>query len=159
MYVRANPFFMKYIFSILIATILVFTSCASRIGEGDNDFEQSKEQVLEALSSQENSWNNGDIDGFMKGYWNNDSLMFVSGDRVSYGWQKVTDNYKKTYNSKELMGELTFKVIKTDQLSNDALLVVGSWSLDRGEMDIEGKFSLLWRKINGEWKIVIDHTS
>ena len=150
---------MKYIFTIAIATILVFTSCASRIGEGDNDFELSKEQVLKALNAQEKSWNNGDIDGFMKGYWNNDSLMFVSGDRVSYGWQKVTDNYKKTYNSKELMGELTFNVIKTDQLSTDALLVVGSWNLDRGDMDIKGKFSLLWRKINGEWKIVIDHTS
>jgi ketosteroid isomerase-like protein len=150
---------MRYLFSFVLVSIFVFSSCASRIGEGENDFEQSKELVLEALNSQEDSWNNGDIDGFMNGYWNNDSLMFVSGERVSYGWQKVADNYKKTYNSKELMGKLTFNVIKTDQLSNTALLVVGSWNLDRGDMDIQGKFSLLWRKIDGEWKIVIDHTS
>lgn len=148
---------MRYLFSFAFASILLFTSCATQIGTDENLV--GTEQVLEALQSQEDCWNRGDIDCFMGGYWQNDSLMFVSGDNVAYGWQKVLDNYKKKYSTKELMGQLTFDVVKTDQLASDAIMVIGSWKLNREELDIQGKFSLLWRKIDGEWKIVIDHTS
>jgi len=35
----------------------------------------------------------------------------------------------------------------------------GSWELER-EMDRPGgHFLLIWRKIKGEWKIAVDHTS
>jgi ketosteroid isomerase-like protein len=119
----------------------------------------AKEKVVSILYTQQDCWNNGDIDCFMQSYWNNDSLMFVSGERVSYGWQKVTDNYKSKYHSKELMGTLTFDIHKTEQLAPDAIMVIGSWNLKRSDVNFGGKFSLLWRNIEGEWKIVIDHTS
>jgi ketosteroid isomerase-like protein len=38
-------------------------------------------------------------------------------------------------------------------------MVIGSWNLTRDKGNVGGYFSLLWRKINGKWKIVIDHTS
>ena len=85
--------------------------------------------------------------------------MFVSGEHVSYGWQQVTDNYKRKYSSKELMGELTFKVDKIEALSASSIVLIGQWDLKSESSDFGGKFTLLWRKINGEWKIVIDHTS
>ena len=152
---------MKYLIVLITITTFIFSSCNSQIGTGTNNEGSlsSKTEVLAILNQQEASWNDGDVDGFMKGYWNNDSLMFVSGEKVLYGWQKMTDNYKKTYNTKQLMGELKFKVHKTEVLSNDAVLVIGNWSIHREMTDFGGKFSLLWRKINGEWKIVIDHTS
>ena len=150
---------MKYLFTLIISSVLVFTSCNSQIGKTQMNVEEETSQVLSILHKQEASWNDGDVDGFMQGYWNNDSLMFVSGEKVFYGWQKMTDNYKKTYNTKQLMGNLTFKVHKVEVLSGDAVLVIGNWSIHREMTDFGGKFSLLWRKINGEWKIVIDHTS
>ncbi len=137
--------------------MLLFASCNSQIKSNENNL--GVQSVLAALHTQQECWNNGDIDCFMAGYWQNDSLMFVSGDNVAYGWQKVLDNYKRKYNTPELMGHLTFNVVKTDQLSSDAIMVVGSWKLNRDTVDIQGKFSLLWRNIDGEWKIVIDHTS
>lgn len=121
--------------------------------------DQASDKVVSILFEQQDCWNNGDIDCFMESYWNNDSLMFVSGERVSYGWQKVSDNYKSKYYSKELMGTLTFDIHKTEQLALDVILVIGSWDLKRADVNFGGKFSLLWRKIDGEWKIVIDHTS
>ena len=95
----------------------------------------------------------------MKGYWKNDSLMFVSGERISYGWTQVTNNYKRKYSSKELMGKLSFKVDKTTVLSSTSMVVVGQWDLESESAKFGGKFTLLWKKIKGEWKIVIDHTS
>ena len=150
---------MKHLFVLIISGILVFTSCNSQVGKNNVDTEKQTTQVLAILNQQEGSWNDGDVEGFMSGYWKNDSLMFVSGEKVLYGWQKMTDNYKKTYSTKQLMGELAFKVHKVEVLSSDAVLVVGNWSIHREMTDFGGKFSLLWRKIEGEWKIVIDHTS
>lgn len=133
--------------------LLFLVSCA------DPNTGAGREKIIQTIESQQNAWNEGDIDGFMNGYWKNDSLMFISGDHVSYGWQMVTDNYKAKYSSKELMGELAFDIVKLEQLSSDTYLMIGSWKLDRPSGEIGGKFTLLWRLIDGEWKVVIDHTS
>jgi hypothetical protein len=78
---------MKYLFILVTAFILLFTSCASQVGENQMDEKAETAQVLDILKHQQDSWNNGDVDGFMNGYWKHDSLMFVSGEKVLYGWQ------------------------------------------------------------------------
>lgn len=149
---------MKFIWASILFAFLALTSCSTAPTPQVQE-ENVKEAVLAELFKQQDCWNEGDIDCFMNGYWNSDSLVFVSGEKISFGWQKVTDNYKAKYSSKELMGTLTFDIDKTEQLSPDAMVVLGSWNLKRSDVDFGGKFSLLWRKIDGEWKIVIDHTS
>jgi hypothetical protein len=110
------------------------------------------------MKNQEISWNNGDIPGFMKYYWNNDSLKFIGSKGITYGWQKTLDNYKKTYPDKKAMGELRFTILESTQLSKDAIFIIGKWELLK-EKPAGGHFTLLWRKINGQWFIVSDHTS
>ena len=145
---------MKKIIGVLIIAILSGFGCA------DNRGNVNDEQIIVShLQAQQECWNNGDIDCFMSHYWNNDSLMFVSGSRVSYGWQSVTDNYKKKYYSKELMGKLQFEIVKVEYLSPESYLAIGSWDLKRPSGNIGGMFSLLWKKVEGEWVIVLDHTS
>ena len=150
---------MKNFFGLTLFIVLLFAACSPNRPNENFNPELAKEKVISELYAQEKSWNEGNIEAFMNGYWNDDSLMFVSGDRISYGWQKVTDNYKRKYSSKELMGHLDFKIDKVDVLSSDAIVVIGQWDLKNEASEFGGKFSLLWRKINGEWKIVIDHTS
>jgi ketosteroid isomerase-like protein len=41
----------------------------------------------------------------------------------------------------------------------DAAWVLGRWALDRTGQDLEGVFTLVFRRIRGEWVIVHDHTS
>lgn len=116
-------------------------------------------EIESLMKQQEKAWNNFDIDGFMKHYWNNDSLMFV-GKTVTYGWKQTYENYRKNYSSKELMGVLTFTNIKMDVLSKSSVAVVGKWKITRSDSSqIGGHYSLLWKKINGKWLIVRDHTS
>ena len=57
---------------------------------------QEKEAILEVMSQQEQDWNNGDIDAFMQGYWQSDSLMFVGKNGIKYGWQTTLENYKNS---------------------------------------------------------------
>ena len=44
-------------------------------------------EIQQLMKLQEKAWNDFDIDGFMKYYWNNDSLMFVGSKSITYGWK------------------------------------------------------------------------
>lgn len=118
-----------------------------------------KDQVEAVMKLQEKAWNNFDIDGFMSHYWNDDSLMFIGSKGITYGWKQTLANYKKNYNSKELMGELTFTNLNYDVLTKDAVYVIGKWEIKRKDSQIGGHYTLLWKKIKGKWVIVKDHTS
>jgi len=117
------------------------------------------DEILEVLSRQQECWTSGDIDCFMVGYWQSDELKFVGASGITYGYQNTLDRYKKSYPTKEDMGELTFEVKELDQISKDCYSMVGKFHLKRTIGDAEGHFTLLWRKIDGNWVIVMDHTS
>lgn len=114
--------------------------------------------VLSSMNAQEQSWNKGDIPAFMQHYWKSDSLKFIGGKGITYGWQKTLDNYLKSYPDKVKMGILKFTIIETTQLSETSIYVIGKWELEK-EKPAGGHFTLLWKKINGAWVIVSDHTS
>ena len=124
-------------------------------------FSQNRNQlkiVTENMKIQETAWNNADIAGFMKYYWKSDSLKFIGSKGITYGWQKTYDNYVKGYPTKEAMGILTFTIKEIIQLSESSIYVIGQWELKK-EKPAGGYFTLLWKKINGQWVIVADHTS
>lgn len=115
--------------------------------------------IRKLMADQSAAWNRGSLDDFMKGYWDNDSLVFIGKDGPSYGYKQALSNYKKHYDSPDKMGQLTFKLIKIDQLSPDFCFVIGKWALKRNAGDVGGTYTLLFRKIKGSWVIIVDHTS
>ncbi len=136
-----------------IVAILIFYLASS--------FAQSKNEIAirKVLDAQVQSWNEGSVDNFMKGYWQNDSLMFIGKSGITYGWQHTLDNYKKNYPDTLAMGKLTFNLLKLKPLSSNYYFVIGKWYLQRLSGSIGGYFTLLFKKINGNWFIVTDHTS
>jgi ketosteroid isomerase-like protein len=138
---------------ILPSCFLLLISCFSIHAQ------QDKQAILKVLEDQRIAWNNGDIDGFMQGYWKSDSLMFVGKTAPVYGWQGTLERYKKTYPDKSAMGTLTFTVIKVKLLDTTNAFMLGAWNLKREKDSPGGYFTLWFRKINGIWVIVVDHTS
>ena len=115
--------------------------------------------IRRIMTDQAAAWNKGNIDDFMKGYWNNDSLVFVGQSGLSYGYNTALANYKKHYDSPDKMGQLFFTLLSIKKISPDYCFVLGKWLLKRKAGDIGGIYSLLFRKIDGRWQIVVDHTS
>jgi beta-aspartyl-peptidase (threonine type) len=144
--------------TLLILVALVCLSAAA-IGQTRQQKAQAVADILGVMDAQVAAWNRGDIEGFMKGYWNSPKLAFVSGDNITRGWQSTLDRYKKNYDSKAKMGTLEFREVEVNVLSPDAAVVLGSWHLAREKDEPHGKFSLVFRKMADGWRIVIDHTS
>ena len=120
---------------------------------------QDREAVLKILDNQVQSWNRGDLDQFMVGYWNNDSLMFIGSSGINHGYQEALNHYKKAYSDTAKMGKLRFELIELKQLSPDYYYVTGKFFLKRSVGDLNGVYTLLFRKIRGVWVIVSDHSS
>lgn len=114
--------------------------------------------IRKMMEDQAAAWNRGDIEGFMQGYWKSEKLTFVS-TRVTRGWQQTLDNYRRSYDTREKMGTLTFSDLEISILSKDAAVVLGSWSLKRANDAPGGKFTLIFRKFKEGWRVVHDHTS
>ncbi len=118
-----------------------------------------KSDILSVLENQRIAWNNGNLQQYMMGYWQSDSLLFVGKRGPQYGWQKTFDNYKKSYPDKSAMGKLTFNILKVDVYTSDYAFVLGEWILDREKDQPRGFFTLQMKKINGQWKVIADHSS
>ena len=120
---------------------------------------EDEKAIVKILSEQDAAWNRGDIEAFMKGYWKNDSLMFIGKSGITYGWQKTLNNYKKGYPDTTAMGKLDFTLLEVKPLSTLHYFVVGKWHLARSIGDLNGYFTLVFKKIKNSWRIIADHSS
>lgn len=138
---------------ILFITITALTLNAQNISV-KNHYE-----IASVLSRQQKCWNTGDIEGYMSGYWESDSLKFITKTGVTIGWKKTMEMYKKHYPSKEVMGTLIFDEVDMIQMNAVTVFVMGRWNLHKTNETVSGRFTLVVKKIAGKWKIIIDHSS
>ncbi len=118
------------------------------------------EQIIrKMLADQISYWNKGDIPGFMQGYWENDSLVFIGKNGPAYGYNNTLRNYQKNYPNKDYMGVLNFDILSVQAIEKDHFFVIGKFMLQRKVGDASGHFTLIFKRINGVWKIVSDHSS
>jgi ketosteroid isomerase-like protein len=115
--------------------------------------------IRQLLTKQTETWNHGDIDSFMKTYWESDSLMFIGKNGVTYGWINTLNNYKKNYPDTAAMGKLSFDILLVKRLSFQYFYVIGKWHLQRSIGDLSGHYTLLLKKIKEKWVIIADHSS
>jgi uncharacterized protein (TIGR02246 family) len=119
----------------------------------------SASEIQSVLSAQQDAWNRGDIDAFMKGYAQSAPTVFVSEDEVRRGWETVRDRYRIKYSDRAKMGALSFSDTEVTMLSPDAAVVLGRWRLKRANDEPHGRFTLVFKRLPEGWRIVHDHTS
>lgn len=140
-------------FIILLIISITIVSCSS------SSHNEDKEAILAILKSQEKAWSENDIDTYMEGYWKSDSLKFYGAAGLKYGWQATLDNYKKRYPTKDHTGTLNFKINDISQINSESYFVMGEYHLTRNVGNSNGLFMIIFKKINGEWKIIADTSS
>lgn len=153
------------LFKSLAATTLTFgLALAGRAASpAAPDPAATRRAIGQVLATQTAAWNRGDVPGFMAGYWHSDSLVFIGKRGATYGWQPTLANYQKSYAGAAQMGQLDFSGLRITPLpGGEVAQVVGHWHLTRpaaAEGDLQGQFLLIFKKIDGHWVIVADHSS
>ena len=115
--------------------------------------------IRKILFTQVVAWNSGDVDGYMKGYWESDSLVFIGSNGPNFGYKATLNRYKEHYPDAAHMGHLKTSIVSMEKLSDEYYFVIGKWALTRTAGNVDGSFTLLFRKIKGKWVIVCDHSS
>ncbi len=152
----------KYVFTVgtlLLAAAVVY----GYRGLGprpDKKADKEIEAVRAVIEAQQAAWNRGDIEGFMNGYAREEGITFLSGDTLTRGWQTVLERYRKNYDSRAKMWTLAFSELEFKPLSPFYTMVTGRFQLTRenGETP-HGRFTHIFRRTTGGWRIVHDHTS
>lgn len=150
-----NPFNQK---SIVLTLLISFFPWLSAMAD-DQQKEDLQDEILHVFSQQVAAWNEGNLEKFMATYWKSKELTFSAGGKTTRGWQATLDRYKKSYSTKDLMGKLTFTHFEVTKIGSEGALALGRWHLKRKTDDREGNFSVVLKKINGQWLIIHDHSS
>lgn len=139
---------------ITICIALVFSTS---LYAQNSKIEKDKAAILAVMDAQEQAWSANNLEEFMEGYWKSDSLKFY-GSRgiITYGWENTLANYKKGYPTKNESGTLTFTIHDISPISKKSYWVMGEYFLKRNAGDANGIFMIIFKKIQGEWKIVAD---
>lgn len=138
---------------ILLCLIFAFSTYAQSNEEADI------KAINKVLKKQRIAWSNDDLETFMDGYWKSDSLKFYGANGVTYGWDNTLERYQKAYPTKDHTGKLSFKINDITKISEGAYYVLGEFHLKREVGNADGIFMLVFKNINGEWKIIADTSS
>lgn len=132
--------------------VLVLASCKTTQPTAIDDVAV----IRSILDQQQKAWSENDLEGFMEGYWESDELTYFSRGKITKGWNTTLANYERNYPTKDDTGKLIFEIANITQINKDAYYVMGSYFLTREVGDTNGTFMIIFKRINGEWKIIGD---
>ena len=144
-----------FIFFILIA------SFSSIKAQNENEIIDRRKHAIQLLvETQVACWNEGDLKGYMEGYWKSDSMQFISPKGITFGYNQTLENYEKSWGAKPSLGRLSFRNLRIRPLDELKLLfqVTGDWMVNTETEEDAGHFSLIVRFDGRVPKIIIDHT-
>ena len=156
---------------LILSLFIILTSCidnSKEITQAKSELDNKQDSILNQLEiksirtvliKQQECWNNGDLEGFMKGYWNSDKLIFTSlNHKPAYGWDNTLKRYKESYPDVSSMGEFKFQILDIELSSKKTAYVKGEWELIRIEDKPNGLFWLNLEKFDNNWLITKDST-
>lgn len=146
---------MKYIYFL---GMIFLMACSTQKLPSVDEVAAAKTEIRQVMSEQEKAWSAGDLETFMQGYWKDERLTFTGINGIKYGWNKVLSDYKQGYPTQAAMGKLTFEVKELNALSSDVYHMIGTYTLKLEASQPSGYFTLIWKKIDGKWLIISDHT-
>jgi len=155
----------KTIIGILIISISI-ASCKHKTVEEEINLtdnpelsQADRDEIINTFMATKDAWNEGDLEAFMKGYNQSNDIAFVGASGPVYGYEATLERYVKSYPGLEAMGKLDFEVLKLYKIDTHTAIMIGKFYLTRTIGDHQGYYTLVWQKIDGNWKIICDHSS
>ena len=139
--------------------LIICTLILSQTGFTQTTEQEDKEAIMAVLKAQRLAWSENNMEAFMEGYWKSDSLKFYGRNGVTYGWDNTLERYKQAYPTPDHTGILSFKINAISKITDDAYYVMGEYHLKRTVGNATGIFMIIFKRIDGAWKIIADTSS
>jgi len=136
---------------VLVVALLLQVSCQQQDSE-----KADIQSIRQLLNTQATAWSNNDIEGFMEGYYQSDSVAYFGSGGVRYGYKTMLEGYKERYPTAAHTGKLEFTIHDITRISKDAYWVMGEYHLTRTVGNANGTFMIVLKRMNGVWKIIGD---
>jgi len=149
---------MKRTIAALMMIAALIIGCESEDSPGSGYETAVREEIGSAMKEQVDSWNSGELAGFMKYYWRSGEMTFHGGKRRLQGWETLNSMYIETYSG-EQRGILEFSGLEINVVTPESAYVLGDWKVELPDTVKQGKFTLIWKKMDEGWRIVHDHSS
>ena len=106
------------------------------------------------------AWNKDDLDAHIAPYA--DSATWTTATGLLRGRAAIRETLVRSFlRGSDLVGELSFGKAEFRRLGPDAMMTNGSFrvgNLPSGK-SIDGQSTLIWKRIDGRWRILHDHSS
>jgi hypothetical protein len=118
----------------------------------------SDDGIARFLTQSAYDWNHGNLDGFMRGYEDAPTTLYISSKTVIHGYAAIRAHYAGHYGTSH-MGALSFSDLSKRMLGPDYAIVVARWHLAMTDgTHPTGIFSLVLHRSPAGWHIIDDHT-
>jgi ketosteroid isomerase-like protein len=142
-----------------LVAIVVVAACYPGAPSSDRSPAEATAAAEVFMSASADAWNRGDLEAFVDDYARDSTTTFVAGGRVQYGWEWINDNYSGWWDLGSERDSLRFEDVAARSLGSDYLLTTARFVLFRGDsVTASGPFTLVMKRIEGEWKIIHDQT-
>lgn len=135
---------------LLLAFILLHYNSVAQSEEKD------KKEILNALKNQRIAWSKNDLEGYMHTYWNSDSLKIYGSNGITEGWEDNLEKFRRNYPNPDHTGTLSYKINDVSKINESHYYVLGEYHLKRNAGNADGFFMMLFRKIDNDWKIILN---
>ncbi|HEX9630928.1 MAG TPA: nuclear transport factor 2 family protein [Gemmatimonadales bacterium] len=106
------------------------------------------------------SWNAGDLDGFLITYARDSATTFVTSRGPVYGFEAIRGRYAARFEPGAERDSLTFTEFTVRMLGGNYVLSTARYVLARGDsVTATGPFTVIWERRPEGWRMIHDHTS
>ncbi len=152
--------------SVLVVLLALLALSACKVERATGNFDGSgilpglNGQIQTLLDRSAEAWNAGDLEGFMATYDRSPSTTYAGADEVLAGWEEIRSHYAPRFRPGAERDSLHFESLRTRPLGQRHALAVARYVLHRdGEITATGRFTLVVVRIEGDWRIIHDHSS
>lgn len=152
---RRHPEPRRFLSAALLCATLTFLLQAPV--SADSEGERAVGDVINALQQ---TWNAGDMSGYLSHYHQSDTLRLTFGNTVVEGWDALNTLFRKSYPDPERMGRFTIDRLEVEMMTDDVAVATGNFTHVFPHETIKGGYShVLTRDEKGTWIIRHERTS
>lgn len=142
------------------ALTLVLIHGLSAFALAHSEAEGPEEPARAVIMMLEDTWNSGDMTGYLAQYQQDDSLSLTFGNTVVEGWTALNTLFRKSYPDPKRMGRFSIDRLDVQMLREDAAIAYGNFTHVFPKETIKGGFThVLSRNTSGKWIIRHERTS